>query len=331
MAGLRSDAGATHDRGQLLLVGALAIGLLLLGLGAVLNTAVVTQQLATAPDTRASASPAIQYRSAARRGVGGALVAVNHPNVTRRSTLARLGPGLPRDLTDVSHATLRKRLDRATGEWSGLSGRLDAIEATTSGAGLRSVTNGTRLAQYERREFTNQSGKANWTLASDVDGVRAFRLNVSTAALLDDCDDGQCFQVVVANGSESRRVSVEQTADGAQLIVTGPDGTDNCTASGDWVLVELSGGTVGGEVCPALARIGTLEPPLTVRFRNATAVEGRYELLVSGDVTADGDYAGDGGPDIAPAVYAADVRVSVRTDSLTYQSTIRVAPGENDA
>lgn len=67
--------------------------------------------------------------------------------------------------------------------------------------------------------------------------------------------------------------------------MTGPSGTQTCNASGTYVLIDLTAGTVGGDDCAALDALGAADPPYTVR-------------------------------------------VHLRTQALTYRTTIRVAPGE---
>lgn len=322
-------AGLDCDRGQLLIVGALAIAVLVLGLGAVFNSPAVTDQLAASVEADATGD-AEQFRYTVRRGVAGTLRSVNFPEAPSTRSHRRLDGELPRNLTDnSSHAVLRDRLAAEVGNWSGLTARLDAVEQRGTHTELVGVTNGRRIAQYEHRNLTNQTGTTDWTLVENASGIRGFRLNVSQDSLAD-CDTSDCFAVELRNDTSTWTVTVGNESGDVRVSVTGPNGTEACTASGEYVLVGLTAATVGGDDCAALATLGGDGRLDTVEYRNGDRAAGRYHLVVNATVAEEPHFEGPGGPEVADALYDADVRLRLRTETLTYRTTIRVAPGESD-
>lgn len=322
-------AGLDRDRGQLLIVGALAIAVLVLGLGAVFNSPAVTEYGAGSAGSE-SASEADQFRYTVRRGVAGTIRAVNFPEAPSSRSYRRLDDELPKNLTDTSHSVLRDRLSAEVGNWSGLTASLDSVEKRGTRTELVGITNGSRIAQYEHRNLTNQTGTANWTLVENASGVRGFRMNVSRDSLAD-CSTSRCFAVELRNDTSTWTVSVGNASGDVRVSVTGPNGTETCTATGEHVLVDLTAATVNDTDCGALATLETIEPSVTLEYKNGDRAAGRYHLVVNAMVAEEPHFQGPGGPEVAPALYDADVRLRLRTETLTYRTKIRVAPGELDA
>lgn len=322
-------AGLSRDRGQLLVVGALAIAVLILGLGAVFNSPAITEQRATTADSD-QAADAEQFRDTVRRGVGGTLRAVNFPEAPSSRADRRLDDDLPANLTDYSHGLLRDRLTAEVGNWSGLTAGLDAVEKRGTRTTVVDATNGSRIAQYEHRNFTNQSGTTDWILAENASGVRAFRMNVSRSSLAD-CSTSSCFEVEFENATSTWTVAIGNASGEVNVSVTGPNGTASCDATAEYVLIDFTAATVGGDDCSALATLGRIDQPVSVEYENGDRAAGRYHLVVDALVAEDPHYQGPGGPEVAPALYDADVNLRLRTETLTYGTTIRVAPGELDA
>lgn len=319
-------AGLSRNRGQLLIIGALAIAVLILGLGTVFNSTFAAEQSAETVDLDA-ATDAEEFEYRAHRGVGGIVRSLNYPEAPSRRSRDRLDGTLPKNLTDVPYSVLRNQLDAEVGNWSGLGARLDAVETRATRTELVDATNGSRIAQYEHRNATNQSGTANWTLATNASGVRQFRMNLSQSSLAD-CSSSSCFEVVLENTTSTWTVAIGNQSGDVGVAVTGPNGTQTCTASGSYVLVDLTAGTVGSDDCGALDALETADPPYTVRYRNGDRAAGRYDLVVNATVAEQPHYQGAGGPEVARALYDAEVRLQVRTHALTYRTIIRVAPGE---
>lgn len=306
-----SRRGRPGARGQILVVGALTIALLLVVLAFALNGAAVTETLATDLDGTHDARDATRFRAAADGAVADLVVTVNREN-------------------DSSGAALHAALSAGVADWDRLSARGAAAEGAATEASLAGTTNGSRIRQANAtRPLTDAGGNASWTLAGSAAATRSFRMNLSRPALSATCNAG-CFRVVADDGSATWRANFTANATAVTVAVDGPDGTATCAAAGDTVAVDLSRGRLGGEPCPALAFATGLEAPYDVRYVDGHLASGTYTLVVDAAVPADGRYATDGSPAVSPALYAATVSVTYRTERLTYAAEFRVVPGEDD-
>ncbi|WP_255152357.1 DUF7261 family protein [Halorarius halobius] len=302
-------AGVTRpdDRGQLLLVGAFGLAVLLVVLAGVVNSAAYTDSLTTSTGDLNGGRDVAAFRADAGRAADGILGRVND------------GPA-------PDYAAREDRFRDAVDNWSDAAGRQHAMDGTGVGVSVVGTTRGSRITQSTARPLTNASGTADWTVAAGVSDVRRARLNLSQSSLLD-CGVGACYELVADDGTDVWRVTV------GRLFVTvdGPAGTEQCAVTADPVVVDFRNETVNGDSCPALSFAEGLSTPYDIRIRNGDAATGTYRLTVDTDVDDDdGDFAAAGEPSVTPVVYAADVRVSYRTPRLTYATELRVDGGESD-
>ncbi len=322
--------GGGDDRGQLLLVTALALGVLLVSLALLLNTAIYTENLATRSADPGSAD-ALGHQRDAVQGVGGAIAYVNAHHAETNETL---------------HANLTASV-RA---WDDATARHAAVDADAAVASVASTTNGTQAVQNRTRNFTAADGAADWNLTTDVApdrGLRAFRLSVypgelasvaspdspSASALTSTFyvnvteDDGDWHRIhVYENGSEAQVA----TYDGATVETSA-----NCSAAptNDTVAVDLTAGTVGGDECAPLSAFSDADDQFDVAYRNANAVNGTYSVVVNrstlgADPGAFDTRSSGNVPYSAPAVYAVEVDLAFESQRVTYEATVRIAPGE---
>lgn len=310
----RARTGASaDDRGQLFLVGALSLAAAFVVLALLLNTAIFTENLSTR-QAGPNVEEAVEYRDAAATGARGIVARVNWQNNSTRETL---GTNFSREVSD----------------WSALAGRQAALHGRVTNVSNRSVTFGTRITQAAHREFTNRSGEENWTVAANASGVRDFEMNVTRDSLAADCSP-RCFNVEVDGDADKTwrlNVSNDSATDGIEVRVEDDDGTTGtCTVAGDHAVIDLTGGTVGGDPCPSLRFADGLEAPYDVRYRNANAsnASGTYHLVVDADVSEDPHYDDAGSPFRTPAIYAATVEVTYEETAVYYRANATVAPGD---
>lgn len=328
MAGLSPrPPGRDGDRGQLLLVGAVSLAVLLVALTVTLNAAMYAETLTTR-ERGFGATSAVDFRDAVSEAAAGILVRTN-------------------DRGGDTYVELRSNFTRHVADWSAAAGRLGALDGAGWNASVRDTTRGTRVSQSNAsREFVDASGAPNWTVATDATAVRAFWLNVSRADLAGVANDSTAARLdaagaftVAFDGPDRRRVYVYRHAANGTVLVRVRDASGDLgprcrpDGSGAHVAVDVTGGTVGGRACPSLA---SLDPstPFDVSYVHGGGATGTYSLVVDrpvGTVTDD-DYAtGSGSPRATPVLYAATVEVSYATSELRYVTTLRVAPGESDA
>ncbi|MFB6148450.1 MAG: hypothetical protein ABEJ48_02190 [Halobacteriales archaeon] len=299
-----------RDRGQLILVGGLALAVTFVALALVLNTAIYTENLATRGSDLAGGAAAIEFTDAAVDGIGGAIEPINHNH-------------------NDSHETLASNLTTAVDDWSTIAGQHAAFSGRSANVSVAAITNGTRIEQTNRsREFTNASKDAtDWTLVEDVEHTREFRMNVSDDKL--ETDGPDAFNVTVTDGTTTWWFNVTEDA------VFIDNGTiTECSTTGSSAWINVTAGQVNGTECSAMRFAEGISTPYRIEFKNGNNAEGTYTLIVDNSSLAPsptGDYETSGGSPFAEhAIYSTTIRVTVVTDQLRYASNRTVAPGEPD-
>lgn len=323
--------GHLRDRGQLLVITALALAVLLSALALTLNTAVFGGvHVAETEEGLQSERAAVDLQHAVRRGVAGLLPGVNE----NRTEYDALNDGLA----------------AATANWSAVAGAEYARDGVATNASISNTTFETRIVQNDSREFTDQSGNASWTVAADVDNASGYEMNVSD----EDTDlanegpssclngSGGCFAVTVENvenASDSWKMYVYDPPDDSVgiTVVDATGATENLSASETDVRIDVTNGTFDGDQNFTSYRDdgGGVEPPYTVTYANANNTKGTYNLtvtgrIVDGSIADDGRYDTTGSPRLDPRIVGATVTVSYQSADLTYRTTVRVTPGDTD-
>lgn len=324
MAHLTPPTGGDRDRGQLFVIGGLALATVFVVLAVLLNSAIYAGSVATRDDGT-HAEPAIEYERAATAAAADAM-----REVTRGPTP---------DATPA--AAFEARLER----WRALADRHVASRGAVGTAAVGNTTPGTYGAQTNAsRRFVNASGvAANWTLVRDAP-VRAFEAAVDPSAAADP-DGGE--SAVLADAFHVRFVADAGTwsvavfgsaADAGEVCVRTfrPDGTaDSSCHAGPTAAVSFTGGTVDGEPSPALGFLSAGES-YTVTYRNGDAARGTYGFVARGGESSieTANFAGRdaaGSPSYSAGVYDATIGVNYLRENVRYGTTVRVAPGEPDA
>lgn len=299
------------DRAQLFLVGALVIATILVVLAVLLNGAIYSENLATR-GTGDETSAALAAVSEVGATTGGVIDAENRQHHESEGA--------------VLNATIND------------TQRLDELSA--KGYGRRGVVVESNVVDHEPGLFIeqNESGpfvgnaSANFTLVNNTDRTRAFLLHVNASEVTNTSDPlNESF--AVNRTDNDRRIYIYRNAsdDGNLTVAVGDDGDPDPTvvcrpAAPDGVLtVDLTGSAVGGQSCGRSLwnATGTYD----VEYVRGDAAAGTYELTVAGPDESDVDDA----PTVSPAVYAVTLDVEFRSDSVDYETRIRIAPGETDA
>jgi hypothetical protein len=298
------------ERGQLLLVAGLGLAVAFVALALVLNAVVFTENLATRNHGRAD--DAVGFENAVERGVGGLLTEVNEHNNT-------------------DYAELQDVFELTVAEWDTDSALLSAADGRVTTATVTDVEKGTQVVQSETRAFTNVTGTADWTLAPSVEETRRFRMVVSQN------DSANPFRVVVSDDAASWTVQVEDNGSDTDVLVF-ENGTQVASHTHDAETVELdvSQGTVNGTEIANWTFAEGVGPTYDVAYGNGDTASGRYIFVVDRQRVPllddlpehtyhpreSGDY-----PTTAPALYRANVSVSLRRATLIYETGLRLAPG----
>lgn len=312
---VRSD-----DRGQLIIVAAVGLAILLTLLTLALNTAVFGGiHAAQTDDSLNEERGVIEYQDGLERGVGGMLAPLNRKY--------------------DEYDTLESELNDSVAAWSDLSRSERLREGTAATASLRGVSYETRVVQNESGTFADRSGDPTWEVAANVSDVRGFEANVTKTGLVDGggcVDDGSCFTVEVegADGNAWRLFAYDDG--GVEVFVDPASGANETYAAGAEAELNVTDGTVNGsKEFPSFLEDGGLAAPYTVRYANADDVSGTYELtvdgrIVDGSIADDDRYGLTGSPRIEARIAAAEVGLRYRSPDLLYETNTTVASGESD-
>lgn len=292
-----------RSRGQVVLVAALGIAVTFVALALVTNTVIYTQNLATR-ETVDGVDP-VAFQQSTADTAADLLALANTYNAS-----GDIDGQFRADVANYSNAS--------------------AIEAARNGhlatARVVSTSGGTRLYQDQPRTFANESGVADWTLATDVTATRRFELNVTRANL----SDATPFTVTADDGSATWSATVAGNATTVTLTVDNGT-TSTCTVAADTTTVDLTDPALNGTACDAPAFAEGVSAPYDVSFANGTEGYGRYVLFVDDGATpVAANYAATL-PDTAPALYGARVHVHVRRPDLEFATNVTVAPEDHPA
>lgn len=307
-----------NDRGQMLLVGGLAVAVSIVVLVLLLNSAIYTQNVATRGGG-VDGESALEYRAVMTDATAELLAAENDRDYETADALWR---NATRAVDNVS------------------VGLRDQWVSAVAVASLDSQTlhNGTRVVQSNQsRELTDASGAANWSLASNAGGIRSFEIRPTavTGGPLDLEPDSESTRVNVSGGGATWRLYVyNNSADEPTLaVLNGSESGDPTDVCGGYEVgdpIDLTAGTVDGTDCPGIDFAkGTAKPwNVSVTYGNLTA--GSYNATVNTTDVGDLNDPGSGAsPREEPILFSAHLELTYRAPELTYETRVRVVPGED--
>lgn len=308
-------------RGQLILLGAVLLAMILVGLGLLLNSMTYARTL-TAHHTSDAGGETVGYRNHVREGVGGVVFYANY--------LERGGYG-----------ALAETFTRGHSRWRNSTSRHYAVEGVAATTDVEATTNGSQIFQAAPDTFESAEDESAWKLADGVSGTRRFRMNVSSGSLssvADDDDAGDLtgaglFHVAVSNGSATRELYLYDTGQPTVAVVDASGSlVGTCHGSGSSLVVDVTAGTVDGDRCGVLTFPG-VTGDYAVEFENGRAVSGRYVLVVDrkrAALPADNYNSLSSGvaPRVARVLYSVTVEIDYRSPRIAYRANATVAPEE---
>jgi len=335
--------GRDDDRGQMIIVLSVALAVMLVTMALLLNTAIFTENLATREGDIVGASGALSYEAAAADATGTVLTEVNFEE------------------NGTGHSDMKDAVERDVANWSDANNRLEATRGRSANVSVAEQFDGVRIVQHQDRNFTNESGEKNWTVASNVSGVRKYEMNVTTNDLENTTvnpagipiagggdpakirfnDGGDVWVIQIYNNTT---VGVGTNTD-VNLTVTDPGGTAHgpCAADGTRkrALLNVTAAEWGSEPCEPLEFVfDNLSNDFTITYNDTLnssdepSIEGGYELIVNTSSAVSSvdssDYGPEGSSDhpyTTDAIYAVELSVHYETERLRYVTEVTVAPG----
>lgn len=302
--------GADHDRGQVLLAGAVVIALAVLALVVVVNTTVVTNT--------ATGTSAVEQRSVvrevdyeARRNAKALTVRTSHGG------------------NYTSQAELRTSLDATFERYSALL----AESHVTSGAGyvnvsVRDVPSegwGTLVRQPTDRQLVAGNGTEDWRIVDNQTHVGWFVVNLNATAIYDE----EPVVIRASNGSTDGRVTVVRNASTGVLRVNATVAGNSsepqkCAATGGRLALDLLEGESLTGSCH-FSSFASIEGPFTVvEIEEGANALGQYELVAENASATtvppcDGDV-----PCRGPVPWTIQVGIEYSDQTMQYQRNVTI-------
>lgn len=317
-----------RDRAQLFLVTALVLGVILVTLALLLNSAIYTGNVATR-DLGPDATDAVHYEQAAEDATVRRLQTVNQEH-------------------NESYDALHENFTDGMTNWTDAADTHHVAGGTLVDSQATEISNGSRIIQEEETNFTDANNASHWTIANATN-ARNFTLNVRRSLLVDlsglDDDDrsllltSDTFHLNVTNESgDTYTIFFLRTGTGAVTVKSfNPDGTvyDACTETTDLAAVNVTNASLEGNHCSALTVMGEVGSDYDLAFGHADQADGNYSLIIdrpTGPLDTGNFHDADTGDDpfVTPALYSAHYTVTYRTTTAYYRDRYRVAPGEYD-
>lgn len=333
------------DRGQILLVAAFALAVIFVAMALIVNSAIFTENLASRGETSGSEG-ALSMRADVSASVGDGIEAANRNNNSTEG-----------DLTDAVQASV-ENISLQTGRQSARSGRVVDVA-------YESDRPGARIYRADNANFTNAAGEEAYRLVGnvsrvdDANGTRAFVIETST---LSASSNSSAFEIraqdsdVAGGNRNSWRARIWDAGSDTVHVRTlvndgGSTAVEDCEVTkdspGTGITIDITGGTIDGEGCDALATSSTGENfhfgagtdvtpgsstgSYNISVANADQIEGNFSAVVyEGPTALDLLPDSPDGPDSSVALYDATVRYTHYTTDLRYETDVRVAPGEPD-
>ncbi|WP_251344151.1 DUF7261 family protein [Haloplanus halophilus] len=256
-----------RDRGQIMLIGAVAIAFIFLGLAAV-----YTAQLSARPATTGSVgdqgADATEFNREARRNVRAIAVRVNHAEPYYASRGA-LNDSVARETTNYS------RLLAET--YAGGTGSM--VDVRYDGA----TRVGTRTTLYDDGLLTDDANATTWRPVEDPADVGWFVLNLNVTAM----SEGDPFVVRIENatGADTTYTFTRNTTGQSVLTVEVTSETEifgqggTCNPRGNRSVIDLTSGESFTSTCSVEPAIEDLDGPYTVEFENADNAAGKFSVV----------------------------------------------------
>ncbi|MFW6320779.1 MAG: DUF7261 family protein, partial [Halohasta sp.] len=296
---------------QLLVITALALAVILVTVALLLNAAVFTENVAT-QETAAEGRDALAFRADLVDGIGDLIETGNADG--------------DYDSDDVS---------KGINNTAPLVERQYARHGIVANTSYNNTTAGDRLEWDGDGTFTDSEDNPIWRPVPDLNETRNFTVSVDPDDLENDPSnvEDQAFGVRLVNESDESGENVTQYVykDGDEVVVDeanetqGP--TRQCAIEADNpTTVDLTGDRLSNDSSTVECFRGLWAdvPPEAIEFRNGDAAGGTFALTVD-DASSPTD---DSHVASTEAVYSATVDVVYQSPELTYESTVRIAPGE---
>lgn len=313
----------TPNRGQLLIVGAVGLAVVLIALTLALNTAVYADvYVGHSGDERHDEREIVRLHEDVERGITGAIFA---------------GPVSDRGYDDLKTGVEAEvaLLDDNLSHHAALDGK----EVTVDAKEVRIVSHITQNETNEFRPYDDDQAH-QWTLVERTDAVHAFNMTFDNLSVSHQCEGNHCFDLIV-NGNEDDTWTLQAVtnADGEkQISITTSDGevsTHEQTASNvsiDLIEGNISDGDESSTFTPFVDDLDGADG-YTIEFASGNnGSSGTYNLTVEGKAEEDNFAVGepDASPRVEPEVVEVSVVVDVHSPRVSVLTEFVIMAGDDD-
>ncbi|MFB6180176.1 MAG: hypothetical protein ABEI77_10685 [Halorientalis sp.] len=315
MVRTRPPTEKKRDRGQLLLVGAVIIAAIIIGLVVVINTVLVTENVAKG-ESLDRARDTAQFDSQARRNVRSLVLRLNHDN--RTVTADELNTSVHENFTSYGRLLAETYALREP-IWVNISYHND------------SSTWGQRIVRNPDGKFTSPGGSNDWMAVSDYSQIGRFVLNLNVSQT-----ETSPFYLNFTNRSgEHINISLRAQNSGgnSNILINSPKqtGAAVCESANGRVLLDVLSGTAYTGDCEFEGpRTIDLQEPYTLRITDGNRGYGKYGIVANTSVSpASGNYARcqsfPTATCTAPIIWSANVTVQYESTAILYNQDHNVS------
>ncbi|KOX91850.1 hypothetical protein [Haloarcula rubripromontorii] len=288
-----------NERGQLLLIGGVAIAIV------VFSTILFAHSLAVTDGITTTGGADTIERSADREA-----------SVER--DLGVLATEARGDDLDGFEGRYEYALENYTRTHNRVVGTRDGVyfNATLNeSASLGTEVNQTGTSSKFQRPDPSGGPQNDWVVAHDVSRIAVFNLTADVVG-----GSMNTFTLIIRNGSTDLPLSIEPSTVGSGNNVT-VDGKTYCHGSGDVNVDLVAGSCTVGSNSSSFDSYHSLDPPYSVEIKNGNKAEGRYRFAAVGTFPSS-NYASPVARVNYPVVPAIDVTYD--TPSASYNRTVLV-------
>jgi hypothetical protein len=305
----------SDERAQLILVGAIAIGIVLIALTTVLNSAVFTENVAGGSSVEVTGDVQ-EFERESVRNVRSLVIRVNHAESYHDSASDR------KEL----NATARRNVGNYSRILAETYADTGSVYVNLSYEGTEKF--GARVLQDSDDNFSKNNGQSSWTVFSGPAEIGWYVVNVDVENVSQ--SDPVWFNFTDASGT-GMNVSLRQTA-GKQLAVRSDIAGGNvsnvtCKPQNGRVLLDVLGGTSYSADC-SFNSTEYLEPPYTkLEIEDGEYGYGKYDLVINDSAPVSGmaACASPNDPCRGIAIWSIEFTTHYETASVSYEKTHNVS------
>jgi hypothetical protein len=312
------------DRAQLVLIGGLILAFTIVALTLVVNSVLYTDNVESR-STLPVAENAEEFTATVEESIARVITEEN-----RREWNGLTGPDPPETEVETDLGVVTRLLNTSELEEHGAMATVDGAQ----------IEEGKRVGQPA--SGTLDTGTDDWYVVNDTDGVRNVTFTVDPSSLPVDPSDKEnssngAFHVDVIGPSDTWTAFVyRNSADYTVLDVKGgptcKSPTSNTTGT---VVLDMTEGAIRSPNGTGAMQTATcdyrfaegLGDPYDIRFANGDRASGTFDMVVD-EEPATAVTCAPASVSCTDAVYSVSVDVTYDTETFSYNTTVRVAPGE---